>query len=417
MATTTTGDSVSSKFESDLGDLKLERITATGEAAATQVSMLSLLQHEAARIETKLGSQHPRTLQLKARLQGNLQAIHALEVERQLARIEVPEIVQDGALIHGRIVDEDGLGIDRLLVALVDRSGSPIRDTSEPATNASGYFAIPLDPQMVDPLTKEYQDGVFLAVLTPRRRLVHQEAKPLAVSRGVSLFVEIQLSRGDLTATPSSPCANVAVPSLIGLVEDEALSALQKVGLKSGERKTLPAPDQVGRVLAQDPAPGSQVEVGSSVSVVIGVQSNTIKVPSVIGRTLKDAKEEITKLGLIVGKISGKSQSDESIVRDQDPKPETEVPAGTPVNLVVAPPAKPDLKDILERITTDEAFAEIGISVAKLQKRLEKSIATKEQLGSLLGSSDEDLKSSFGLRDINAAKALMRVLRKVLEDG
>ena len=147
---TTTGDSVSSRFESDLGDLKLERITAPGEAAATQVSVLSLLQHEVLRIETKLGSRHPRTVELKARLQANLQVVHALEVERQLARIEVPEIVQDGALIHGRIADEDGLGIDRLSVALVVRSDAPTRETYEQATDASGYFAITLDPEAVD---------------------------------------------------------------------------------------------------------------------------------------------------------------------------------------------------------------------------------------------------------------------------
>ena len=415
--TTTTDDSVSSKFESELGDLKLERITATGEAAATQLSMLSLLQHEALRIETKLGSQHPRTVRLKARLQGNLQAIHTLEVERQLARIEVPAIVQDGALIHGRIVDEDGLGIERLLVALVDLPGSPVRDTGEPTTDTSGYFAISLEPDAVDRMLKVYANGIFLAVLTPRRRLVHQQPKPLTVAHGAVLGVEILLDRATLTATPSPTPTTIVVPDLFGLTESEGAAALQKIGLKLGERNTKVTTDQVGRVLAQSPPAGTKVEPGSSVSVVIGVQPDTIKVPSVIGRTLKDAKEEITKLGLVVGKISGKSQSDESIVRDQDPKPETEVPAGTPVNVVVAPPGKLDIKDILGRMATDEAFAEIGISVVKLQKRLEKSLATKEQLASFLDSSDEDLKSSLGLPDINAAKAFLLVLRKVLEEN
>jgi PASTA domain-containing protein len=415
MATTTTDDSVSGKFESDLGELKLERLNATGEAAAAQVAVLSLLQHEALRIETKLGPQHPRTVQLKARLEGNLQVVHALEAERQLARIEVPEVVQDGALIHGRIVDEDGLGIDRLLVALVDQSGAPTRDTNESTSDASGYFAIPLDPETVDRLLKKYTSGIFLAVFTPRRRLVHQQARPLAPARGARLEVEISVDRATLTAT-STPPTTIVMPNLIGMTENEAMEVLKKVGLKSASRSTKSAPDQVGRILDQSPAGGSKVESGSSVSLVIGVKSNTIKVPSVLGRKLKDAREEITKLGLILGKISGASPSDESILRDQDPKPEVEVPPGTAVNLVVAPPAKFEIKEIVERIAADEGFAEIGISVGKLEKRLRKSINTKEQLASLLDGSDQDLKSSLGLRNLNAAGAFKRVLRKVLEE-
>lgn len=413
---TTTGDSVSSRFESDLGDLKLERITATGEAAATQVSVLSLLQHEVLRIETKLGSRHPRTVELKARLQANLQVVHALEVERQLARIEVPEIVQDGALIHGRIADEDGLGIDRLSVALVVRSDAPTRETYEQATDASGYFAITLDPEAVDRLIKQYQDGIFLAVFTPRGRLLHQEAKPLALARGVSLFVEVRLRREDLTATPSPPRAKVAVPSLIGLLEAEALAAIEKVGLKSGERKTLPAPDRVGRVLAQVPVPGAKVEIGSSVSLIIGVQSKIIRVPSVVALSLKDASEAIKKAGLIVGKISGTS-SEEGIVRDQDPKPETEVPTGTQVNVMVAPPAQTGIKELLKRMAADEGFDEIGVSADELEKRFETAgINTKEQMASLLDRENEDLKSSLDLPNQKAARVLKRVLRKVLKE-
>src|SRR5712691_7841405 len=122
---TTTDDSVSDKFHSALGDLQLQQRGGAEQIEAAQVSMLSLLQHETLRIETRLGSQHPRTLQLKSRLQSSLQTITTLQVERQIASIQVPEVTENGALVHGRIVDEDGLGIDSLLVSLVDQSGAP----------------------------------------------------------------------------------------------------------------------------------------------------------------------------------------------------------------------------------------------------------------------------------------------------
>jgi serine/threonine-protein kinase len=206
------------------------------------------------------------------------------------------------------------------------------------------------------------------------------------------------------------------VPSLIGLLEAEALAAIEKVGLKSGERKTLPAPDRVGRVLAQVPVPGAKVEIGSSVSLIIGVQSKIIRVPSVVALSLKDASEAIKKAGLIVGKISGTS-SEEGIVRDQDPKPETEVPTGTQVNVMVAPPAQTGIKELLKRMAADEGFDEIGVSADDLEKRFETAgINTKEQMASLLDRENEDLKSSLDLPNQKAARVLKRVLRKVLKE-
>src|SRR5262245_56578288 len=112
-----------------LDRLEQERLAATGEAAGLQVFLQPLLQKEAGRIAKKLGPQHPRTQQLKAREQSNVQLIFALEIEAQQLRIKVPEVADDGALVNGRIVEEDGRGIASLKVRLVDRSGTPTRDT------------------------------------------------------------------------------------------------------------------------------------------------------------------------------------------------------------------------------------------------------------------------------------------------
>ena len=426
MATATTDDSVSNQFENAFGDLKLEKLTGFSRIEAAQISMVSLLQNETARLEAKLGPQHPRTLQLKARLQSTLDAVHTLQVQQQLARIEVPEIAENDGLVHGRVVDEDDLGIDNLLVVLVDQSGKPVRDTSEAATDESGYFAIPLDSSNIDRLTKEYQNGIFLAVFTPRRRLVHQEAKPLALSKGSRLLVEVKLFRSDLTATPCPPEVNVTVPNVVDLTESEAIARLEKAGLKLGLRKTKVAPDQAGRVLDQNPAAGTKVEQHSSVSLTIGVQSGTITVPSVLGKTLRHAKKQIPRTGLAVGRISGPAAND-SIVQDQDPKPDTDVEAGTLVNLVVvAGPAEPReldvtkdaITELVERMAADKGFANIGASANKLEKLLKKNgITTKEQIGSLLKMSDKDLKANYRLPTLKAARAFKRVLGKVLRSN
>jgi len=427
MATATTDDSISNQFENALGDLKLVQVNGSDQIQAAQISMVSLLQNETLRLEAKLGPQHPRTLQLKARLQSTLDAVHTLQVEQQLARIEVPEIAENGGLVHGRVVDEDDLGIDTLLVYLVDQSGKPVRDTSEAATNESGYFAIPLDPSTIDRLSKDYQSGVFLAVFTPRRRLVHQEAKPLPLSKGSRLLVEVKLLRPDLTAAPCPPEVNTPVPNVVELKESEALARLEKSGLKLGLRKTKVAPDRSGRVLDQNPAAGSKVEQGSSVSLTIGVQSGTITVPSVVGKTLRHATKQITRTGLGLGLISGPSEND-STVHDQDPKPDTDVDAGTLVNLVVAPasnaePRKRDItkdaiRELVGRMASDKAFPNIAASANKLERLLKKNgISTKEQFASLREMSDKDLKTNYRLPTLRAARAFKRVLGNVLRSN
>jgi hypothetical protein len=233
-------------------------------------------------------------------------------------------------------VDEDDLGMDRLTICLVDPSGAPTRNIGEPTTDASGYFAIPLEPETVDRLIEQRPDGIFLAVLTPRRRPVHQQPKPLELSRGARLLVEIRLNRADLAAVPSPPPATVVVPNLVGMTEREALAAIQETGLKLGQRTTTVAPDQVGSVLNQSPAPGTKVTTGSSVSLVIAsAETETVQVPNLVGITLKAAKRKIKTAGLKLGTVSGRSPTDDSIVNKQEPLQDAEVPIGTPVDLAV----------------------------------------------------------------------------------
>jgi hypothetical protein len=327
---------VADEFENALGELKRERLAALGEAAGVRAAMQSLLQHEARRIESKLGPEHPRTQQLKARLQSNLQLVLTLEVERQLMRVDVPEVAGEGALVHGRVADEDGLGIEGLMVRLVDRSGEAAREAIEPATDASGYFAFVLDPETVDGLIKQHPDSIFLAVLTRRQRLVYRQPRPLALARGARLFVEVRVNRNDLSEAPSRPPVVVVVPDLVGMTEGEAVTALRGAELRLGERKTKEAPDRVGRVLHQSPAAGAKAASGSAVALVIGIgETRMVEVPDLINVTLRTAKRKIKAAGLELGTVSGPSPKGQSIVEEQEPLAGAEVPPGATVNLTI----------------------------------------------------------------------------------
>jgi len=75
--------------------------------------------------------------------------------------------------------------------------------------------------------------------------------------------------------TPEPDPATVAVPSLIGLRVDPAQAALGEVGLRSVVEPVVPG-DVPPVVLSQDPAPGSVVPAGSTVTLRVGPMSDIV---------------------------------------------------------------------------------------------------------------------------------------------
>src|SRR5262245_41367204 len=139
-------DPLANELQNGLSELRRERLAALDDSVNVYLAMQSFLLNEAQRIEKKLGPNHDRSKQITNRLQSNIELCHQLEVEGQLTRIELPEVATDGALIYGRVADQDGLGIDRLIVYLADLSGARL-NISGPATDGSGFFAIALDSE------------------------------------------------------------------------------------------------------------------------------------------------------------------------------------------------------------------------------------------------------------------------------
>jgi hypothetical protein len=164
----------------------------------------SLFQHEVMRLERKLGSDHPRTQQMQARLEANLDLIREIETTSEVARIRVPPVEERGALIHGRVVDENGLGLAGLVVFLEDRSRQPIPSLRQPTTDASGYYALSIDSATMERLDKVQAKVVGLAIRTQTGEIVRPEPVPLKLAAGESTFSEIALNREDLSFRESN---------------------------------------------------------------------------------------------------------------------------------------------------------------------------------------------------------------------
>jgi serine/threonine-protein kinase len=131
----------------------------------------------------------------------------------------------------------------------------------------------------------------------------------------------------------------VPVPDgLVGSTQEEATAALQAAGLTVGTVTPDEGSDEdPGTVTATDPASGTEVAVGSAVNLVVASEPDQATVPSVIGRTLVDARAAIEGAGLVLGNVE-RRESDQpvDIVLETNPAGGTQVAPDSSVDVVIS---------------------------------------------------------------------------------
>jgi serine/threonine-protein kinase len=88
---------------------------------------------------------------------------------------------------------------------------------------------------------------------------------------------------------------NVSVPTLVGLNQDQALTALTTAGLQLGTLTDKDSPQPVGQVLDSNPKAGASVVKGSKVDLVLS--DGKSGVPKVVGETSVQAQADLTNAG------------------------------------------------------------------------------------------------------------------------
>jgi eukaryotic-like serine/threonine-protein kinase len=128
------------------------------------------------------------------------------------------------------------------------------------------------------------------------------------------------------------------VPALVGSQRGAAVERLRGRGLEpsvSEEESSSPE----GQVVSQSPDAGSEVEAGSTVSIVVssGEEEEAAKVPNVIGKERREAVELIRGAGLTPSVEEEETEVPSQIGRviDQFPPPGTEGKPGDTVTITV----------------------------------------------------------------------------------
>ena len=178
--------------------LRDSHLAALSDLAQIQTMSRVLLQYEARRIDERFGEDHVRSRSVKASLEQNLDNIEGIGLELEVSGIEVAEAEENQTLIHGRVVDERSRGVGGLVVSISDEEGRTLTPFGRAETDASGYYALVVDPDALARVSEAAREGVFLTVRTGRGEIVHQEFEPLTIAEGDRKTAEVVLRREDL---------------------------------------------------------------------------------------------------------------------------------------------------------------------------------------------------------------------------
>jgi serine/threonine-protein kinase len=197
-----------------------------------------------------------------------------------------------------------------------------------------------------------------------------------------------QLEQGEEVAiTVSDGPGLKGVPNVEGLPRREARERLVEAGFKVREQREPSDDVEKGRVVRTVPTIGAQVEVGSTVTLVVSSGPEQVTVPDVVGSTLDDARAELERAGLNVD--VAREETDESepdTVLRQDPAGDTEVDEGSTVTLTVAKEVEQVAVPGVEGL--DESQASERLSAAGLEVDVQDEPVTRpSDDGKVLGQS------------------------------
>ena len=177
-----------------------------------------------------------------------------------------------------------------------------------------------------------------------------------------------QVSKGStVTITVSSGPKQVEVPSLVGLDYEDAVDALNELGLKASRLEVF-SQKPVGQVTGQDPKTGVIVDEGSEVEVRVSKGVQSIAVPDVLGQTESSARAELEAAGFEVSVTEAPDDdTPQGLVAAQSPSAGTEAPRKSTVQITIS--TGPELTTVPDVIGLDASDARAQLQDAGFRTR------------------------------------------------
>jgi serine/threonine-protein kinase len=164
-----------------------------------------------------------------------------------------------------------------------------------------------------------------------------------------------------VTITVAQAAPQVQVPDLTNKTPQEAQALLTPVGLKldpTVNSQPVTDPNQVGKVISQNPQASTTVANGSSVSITVGKQQDQVQVPDVTGQPVDQATTTLKQNGFAVQTTSVDNTAPVNTVVAQSPAKNTKADKGATVTLSVSKGNHLTMPD-LSGLTVNEAQAKL----------------------------------------------------------
>jgi serine/threonine-protein kinase len=205
--------------------------------------------------------------------------------------------------------------------------------------------------------------------LAPAVRQASSVIEPAGTVLAQSPTVGTVVRKGSrVYVTVSTGPANVAVPSVVGKSQGEAVKELRgrllvPVVQAQASRRVI-----AGEVISTAPSAGTVVLQGSSVTVLVssGPAGNNnptlVNVPDVRGSSRHAAEEELSVAGLRVGTVDERGSSAQpGTVISQIPTPGASLAPGGAVNLVIAEPPRSAREVVVPNVVGKSEASAAGI--------------------------------------------------------
>jgi hypothetical protein len=173
----------------EMGQLS-RQYTARSMAVAneTHVATTKAYAFEAARLATKLGADHPKTMALKAQADAGAETTRVIAAGAEVATVAVPVPVEAGSTLSGRFVNPRGQGLQGYVVGLLRANGTQIDVVG--TTDAAGVFSAVYDPKQTAALEKE--GDLFLRVTDAAgKQEVVRSKEPIRIQPNASVQVTL----------------------------------------------------------------------------------------------------------------------------------------------------------------------------------------------------------------------------------
>ena len=188
------------------------------------------------------------------------------------------------------------------------------------------------------------------------------------VANALGVFKSSPKTDSNITQDETTDESKVKMISVEGMNIEDAKKALNDIGL--GTRVTKEESDtyEVDQVISQDVEEGEEVDMYSTIALVVSSGSNGVAVPNVTGQEEAAAKSTLEAAGFKVNVTQSSSDSvQEGLVISQDPTADSKAENGATITLTVStgPEIKkvkvPDLRGMTESAAKSK-LAEYGLN-------------------------------------------------------